>query len=657
MTDLRIRVLGPIEAERDGRAVPLAKPRLRELLGILVAAHGRAVSTSSLVDDLWEDDPPVGAVGAIRTFVGELRRALEPDRSPGQPPSELVTVLDGYAFRVAEHAVDAWSVAWAPNAASAQRPERADDLLTEALGQWRGSAYEEFADRPWSSPPRARLAALRTRIVEQLAEARLARGRLDAAIALLDPFVVEQPWNEQAWRLLALALYRDGRRHPALNALGTARKRLAMDFGIESSPAIDDLFLRIIEDDPGLSESPLQSTADALARASTRAQLESSGAVLTSIAVAGDITTARLQRLAAIDAAEQLGDTRLTAQVIGGFEAPGIWTRSDDEEHARQIVAAAERALAALPADAPQRLQARLLATIAMESRGTADRRAEAERAASLSWDPEDPLLQCLGETALVMQTFWRTGLATERGSLGYTIALAGSQAAWSTWEITGLLVQMQACCALGDLDEAREHADAVDRLAGTSGRSLATVFTGWFRWTFDGAERRPAPTGQMPGFEEGIVALDEVTRAVRSGAPLPEVDPGSYAPWVRPLVLARSGRHDEALAALRDAPEPPRGLLLEALWCLLAEAAIELGDPDGARRCAAALAPARAERAAGSGVIDLGPIASVLDRLTPFIPERPNRSSAPADPHGEHDQPGDDRDEDDRRRDQTNGP
>ena len=651
MTDLRIRVLGPIEAERDGRPLPLTKPRLRELLGILVAAHGRVVSTSSLVDDLWEDDPPAGAVGAIRTFVGELRRALEPDRGAGQPPTELVTVLDGYAFRVAEHAVDAWSVAWAPNAASAQRPERADDLLSEALGQWRGSAYEEFAGRPWSSAPRARLATLRTRIVEQLAEARLACGRPGAAAVLLDPFVVEQPWNEEAWRLFALALYRDGRRHPAINALGTARKRLSMDFGIEASPAIETLFLRIMDDDQTLEGPRLQSTAEALARASTRAQLESSGAVLTSIAVAGDITTARVQRLAAIDAAEELCDPHLTAQVIGAFEAPGIWTRSDDEEHARHIVAAAERALAALPADAPQRLQARLLATIAMESRGTADRRAEAERAASLSWDPDDPLLQCLGETALVMQTFWRTGLAVERDSLGYTIALAGSQAAWSTWEITGLLVQMQACCALGDLDEAREHADAVDALAGVSGRSLATVFTGWFRWTFDGADRRPAPTGQMPGFEEGIVALDEVTRALRSGAPLPDVDPGSYAPWVRPLVLARSGRRDEGLAALRDAPEPPKGLLLEALWCLLAEAAIELEDPDAARRCAAALAPARAERAAGSGVIDLGPVAAVLDRLAPLVPERSVSASASAEPHEEQHQTGDDRDDDDRRR------
>ena len=106
MSDLRIRVLGPLEAERGGRALVLSKPRLREVLAILVAAHGRVVSTKALIDDLWEDEPPAGAVGAVRTFVGELRRVLEPDRGPGEPPAELVTVVDGYAFRVDENAVD-----------------------------------------------------------------------------------------------------------------------------------------------------------------------------------------------------------------------------------------------------------------------------------------------------------------------------------------------------------------------------------------------------------------------------------------------------------------------------------------------------------------------------------------------------------------------
>ncbi|MEO8222799.1 MAG: winged helix-turn-helix domain-containing protein [Specibacter sp.] len=44
-----------------------------------MATHGRTVSTDRVVDELWED-APAGAVGAVRTFIAELRRIIEPNR-------------------------------------------------------------------------------------------------------------------------------------------------------------------------------------------------------------------------------------------------------------------------------------------------------------------------------------------------------------------------------------------------------------------------------------------------------------------------------------------------------------------------------------------------------------------------------------------------
>jgi hypothetical protein len=486
------------------------------------------------------------------------------------------------------------------------------------LAEWRGAAFEEFADRAWAASERANLATLRSRIVVRLAEARIARGRPGSAVELLDPFVVEQPWNDEAWRLLALALHHDERSSEAIAVLERGRARLALELGLPASPSLDDLAARIRRRDAALDIAPgLRGTADALARASSRAQLESSAAMLTSLALSGDIAVARVQRLAAIDAAEQLGDARLTAHVVGGFEAPGIWTRSDDEEHAAAIVAAAERALARLPSEAPPRLAARLHATIAMESRGTAARLGEVEAADTLLRDIDDALLSCLVDSARFMQTFGRTGLASDRFAIGSRIVDDARRADWPTYEITGLLIRMQAACALDDIDGARHDAEVIDDLARSSERPLASVFTQWFRWTFLDDGPRPLSTGRMPGFEEGLHALDDVTRAIRTGAPVPDlVDVGPHEPWVRPLLLARAGARDEARRALHASPEPPKGLLLEAHWCLLTEAAIELGDPVAARRCADALRPARTERAAGSGIIDLGPVATYLDRL-----------------------------------------
>jgi len=82
---------------------------------------------------------------------------------------------------------------------------------------------------------------------------------------------------------------------------------------------------------------------------------------------------------AARRAAEELGDAELTARLIGAYDVPTIWTRVDDPEQAAQVVTAAERALSTLPPGGHEKVRARLLATIAVESRGTA-RRADRRR-------------------------------------------------------------------------------------------------------------------------------------------------------------------------------------------------------------------------------------------------------------------------------------
>ncbi len=104
---MRIDVLGAVRAfGDDGAPVALGGPRHREVLARLVAAGGRMVTTGTLVDDLWGDEPPARAVGALRTFVAALRRALEPGRTPRTPSRVLVTEGPGYALRLPREDVD-----------------------------------------------------------------------------------------------------------------------------------------------------------------------------------------------------------------------------------------------------------------------------------------------------------------------------------------------------------------------------------------------------------------------------------------------------------------------------------------------------------------------------------------------------------------------
>lgn len=647
---VRFGVLGPVVAwDGAGAPIDVKGPKHRAVLARLVVARGRVVPVSRLVDDVWEEPPP-GAVSAVRTFVAALRRALEPQRPPREPARLLVTEGPGYALRAAPDAVDAWRFEGSVAAASAASPHGALQLLDGALNWWRGPAYAGFDDEPWARAERSRLEQLRLNAIEQRAEARLALGRAADVVPDLDAHVAEHPWREEAWRLLALALYRTGRQGDALTVLRRARGLLLEQLGVDPSPRLRRLETDILRQAERVSdgrESPAPERVWAQAAAAydrtvasgSRARLESTVGLLRSLAVTGasGLEAARDQRIAAIDAAEQLGDPDLTARVIGGYDVPAIWTRSDDPAQAAQIVAAAERALAALHPGSPDATRARLLATIAVESRGTrAARGPEAAREAErIARRLGDPALLAFALNGVYMQTFQRAGLAPKRDEIGAEIVALSSRHGLVTFEILGHLIRLQARSALSDFAGADEHAAAADRLAERHERPLVGVFTQWYRalrLAATGSSPQAAEAAYrdaaaqlsgagMPGVERGLLPLALLCLRVWHGHPVrfdDDTDWGPYAPWARPLVLLTRDRPADAATTLRQTPDPPRDLLFEALWCLTAQAAIALDDRTTMARAWTELTPAANELAgAGSGILTIGPVSHHLDHLS----------------------------------------
>ncbi|MFJ4783941.1 BTAD domain-containing putative transcriptional regulator [Streptomyces sp. NPDC088794] len=392
-------MLGPVAAwDADGDPVALGAPRHREVLGRLLIARNRVVPVGRLVADLWEDadadvdggghrgrdgDAPVGGVGAVRTFVAALRRALEPERAPRQASRLLVTQGPGYVLHAGRDVVDAWRFEDTVARADSAAPHAAVALWDQALGLWRGPVLADFPGVRWAAAEQARLEALRLHAVERRADALLATGGAREAAVDLEAHVVAHPWREDGWVLLATALERSGRRGDALEALRRARHTLAESFGIEPGPALARAEAQLLKGSPASAEASgavdgvWGRAAAAWERAvptRSRARLHATAALLRDLAVTGadGLEEAREHRRDVVAAAEATGDAELAARIIGSYDVPAVWTRADDPDAAGELSRAAARAAAALvPGDSPA-LRARLLSVVAVESRGDA---------------------------------------------------------------------------------------------------------------------------------------------------------------------------------------------------------------------------------------------------------------------------------------------
>ncbi|MEU4645324.1 BTAD domain-containing putative transcriptional regulator [Micromonospora sp. NPDC023814] len=385
-----------------------------------------------------------------------------------------------------------------------------------------------------------------------------------------------------------------------------------------------------------------------------RGRLDAAMGLGRALAVTGHLDEARRLRSAAITTTVGLDDPGLAASVLTAFDVPAIWTRNDDEHLSHQVVRAAERTLAALGDDEPER-RSRLLSTLALELRGTTTDRGHraACEAEAIARRLSHPALLAHALNARFLHSFGRAGLAAERARIGAELVDLAARHELVSFEVLGHLVLLQAHCALADLTVADAHAAAADRLAERYDLPLVGVFTRWYAALRlavggdpEGAEAayraaQSTLTGSgMPGMEHGLFALALLCLRLspapgERGASGPgrhdwvDGDFGPYEPWARPLVLLSTGHRGEAAAALRALPESPHDLLREARLCLAARAALALGDGATMRWAYAELAPAADELAgAGSGILTLGPVVHHLGDLAAAL-GRPDEAAA----------------------------
>jgi serine/threonine protein kinase/DNA-binding SARP family transcriptional activator len=249
---VRVCVLGDIRAGTSGRPVPISNERQQRILAALVIAGRSGLGVEQLVTRVWDEaNEPPDAVRALRTYVNRLRNAM------GENGGELVaTRPGGYSLAVVPEDID--SAVFERRAADASReldPFSALELYDEALGLWSGAAYGDLAHLDWVRPEAVRLDELRLSAEESRLLIRLDADRHADVAADVGRLILENPYREQLTAIRATALYRSGRQVEALAGLEQHRARLRDNLGVDPSPELQELEVKILNHDRDLVSS------------------------------------------------------------------------------------------------------------------------------------------------------------------------------------------------------------------------------------------------------------------------------------------------------------------------------------------------------------------------------------------------------------------
>ncbi|WP_433158806.1 BTAD domain-containing putative transcriptional regulator [Kribbella sp. CA-247076] len=362
----RFGLLGELEVVIDGRRLDLGGPKQRGLLAVLLIHLNQSVSAGRLAEALWGEEPPAGAEVTLRTHVSHLRRRLA---SVGAA-DVLVTRRTGYSLAVDPDQVDAHRferlAGLGQEAVGLADPERAAQLLQEALALWRGPVLHDLGRPLFAEAETARLDGLRLDALEARISADLALGRYDV-IPELERLVAEHPFREPFHGQLMLALYRAGRQADALAAYAAARQRLADELGLDPGPALTELETAILRGDPALLLARTQPAGrvkappDALFSSVRRDRMVGRSTELERLRALWQDVRAGAGRVVLVSGEAGVGKTRLVAEFADGTGVDVLVGRCDQAEIPYQPILAAFDESPEIVAQSPDMMRDRVV--------------------------------------------------------------------------------------------------------------------------------------------------------------------------------------------------------------------------------------------------------------------------------------------------------
>jgi DNA-binding SARP family transcriptional activator len=244
------KVFGGLGCRRDGSDVDLGPVRQRIILAKLLAAGGDAISLDTIVDSLWDDQPPASAANQIHRHVGNLRRILEPDLDIRETGRYLLPAGTGYRLVLATEASDL--AMYRELVRRAREALAGGDVVAgvraylTALELGRSPAFTDLPTSVLTSPDFVAIERERLAVALAASEAGITHGMAGAVLTPLLSVAATAPLDEALQACLIRAYVATGHRAEGVRVFERTRQRLAEELGVDPGPELREAYRELL---------------------------------------------------------------------------------------------------------------------------------------------------------------------------------------------------------------------------------------------------------------------------------------------------------------------------------------------------------------------------------------------------------------------------